>query len=67
MSFTLGKMFQFPSNGKAYLNLLMDQEPLTRGPQFQFPSNGKAYLNTAPVVDVEEAPSFNSLQTGKRI
>ena len=38
-------MFQFPSNGKAYLNGLMSFLLLPYRHWFQFPSNGKAYLN----------------------
>ena len=38
--------FQFPSNGKAYLNALAAVQEVVRWYKFQFPSNGKAYLNT---------------------
>ena len=37
-------VFQFPSNGKAYLNDICGSI-LTEISTFQFPSNGKAYLN----------------------
>ena len=60
--------FQFPSNGKAYLNQRLKRESVGRVSipfresvctdtvGFQFPSNGKAYLNL-----------LTTLQTGKRI
>ena len=38
-------MFQFPSNGKAYLNSPFGANPGQKVSVFQFPSNGKAYLN----------------------
>ena len=37
--------FQFPSNGKAYLNWKKYRQPQVSKRRFQFPSNGKAYLN----------------------
>ena len=40
--------FQFPSNGKAYLNLGPETKGLKVLMWFQFPSNGKAYLNLEP-------------------
>ena len=42
----LMKMFQFPSNGKAYLNFPTKEGEMKKNKKkFQFPSNGKAYLN----------------------
>ena len=38
-------MFQFPSNGKAYLNRSRRWSYVINHVLFQFPSNGKAYLN----------------------
>ena len=41
-------VFQFPSNGKAYLNDFLREMNIAIGDgtdKFQFPSNGKAYLN----------------------
>ena len=37
-------MFQFPSNGKAYLKLADPNYRFDEEESFQFPSNGKAYL-----------------------
>ena len=37
--------FQFPSNGKAYLNESFEEKFSEFTVEFQFPSNGKAYLN----------------------
>ena len=60
--------FQFPSNGKAYLNADCDSRRSHQAYKFQFPSNGKAYLNrNAHDPPEPEEMSFNSLQTGKRI
>ena len=39
------RRFQFPSNGKAYLNYADTLKLSLEHFQFQFPSNGKAYLN----------------------
>ena len=58
--------FQFPSNGKAYLNLKLVLEQYAIH-EFQFPSNGKAYLNTIRTPKPGREFRFNSLQTGKRI
>ena len=41
--------FQFPSNGKAYLNERIMVRARSYGLQFQFPSNGKAYLNPSDI------------------
>ena len=61
-------VFQFPSNGKAYLNALIKMAVNEDPYVFQFPSNGKAYLNSRwPVSCRRIRISFNSLQTGKRI
>ena len=38
------EVFQFPSNGKAYLNFFKTNDNY-EDKLFQFPSNGKAYLN----------------------
>ena len=61
------KAFQFPSNGKGYLN----QAPIKMSAKvgaFQFPSNGKGYLNSGSAATWWRlSTSFNSLQTGKGI
>ena len=60
--------FQFPSNGKVYLNSVYMKNARAFTLTFQFPSNGKVYLNDmmAAAADMSQE-SFNSLQTGKYI
>ena len=61
-------VFQFPSNGKAYLNIEKRQPAVSYENRFQFPSNGKAYLNLTTTFQISGwIIGFNSLQTGKHI
>ena len=61
------KKFQFPSNGKAYVNSCYKTgSPASAnsrsGIEFQFPSNGKAYVNIAGEVAGQLAPSCSVFQ-----
>ena len=57
-------MFQFPSNGKAYLNGNGGM-PGVKIKKFQFPSNGKAYLNRYPSLLKQELKRFQFPSNGK--
>ena len=61
------RMFQFPSNGKAYPKWTMDFDEFCREDRFQFPSNGKAYPKPQSYQKNPQKISFNSLQTGRHI
>ena len=64
----LWRMFQFPSNGKAYPKLEKRGDRGKGRSLFQFPSNGKAYpKNEVTGTCCVSGGSFNSLQTGKPI
>ena len=64
----LAKMFQFPSNGKAYPKLIRNSKFSQKIFSFQFPSNGKAYPKLIVGVQISRLQvGFNSLQTGKPI
>ena len=62
------RLFQFPSNGKAYPKNPMGPT-WQRKSRFQFPSNGKAYPKKCQIKKAvkPKTSSFNSLQTGKPI
>ena len=40
---TIGKVFQFPSNGKVYCKRALTSDGILKPLKFQFPSNGKVY------------------------
>ena len=60
------KVFQFPSNGKVFPNIIPNPAK-DKVFKFQFPSNGKVFPNiTADAAQkTAEEASFNSLQTGR--
>ena len=60
-------VFQFPSNGKARVNI-SSPDIEDRIPQgFQFPSNGKAHVNAQRLHHRGNNKCFNSLQTGRHM
>ena len=52
-------LFQFPSNGKAYMHADPVQSVLRDYAMFQFPSNGKAYMH---LLEIEQRISDEKFQ-----